>query len=84
MPALSESQKRQSKLRRAKWERAEKPFYAACLTCSLSCEQVIQHGAMSYDITTCPKANKGALSFPYALQMIVDEKKKREEARMGT
>jgi len=36
---------------------------------------------MSYDVTTCPKAEKGALSFPYALKALIDEKERREMAR---
>ena len=54
--------------RRKRWEKAEKPFFTACLTCALSCEQTAPGGAATYDILTCPKAKKGMVSFPYKLE----------------
>ena len=77
MPQKTEKQKRQEKLRQAKWNRAEKPYYHECLSCSLSCEQIIRYGAMSYNILTCPKKHKGEATFPYKFA----EMKKEQEER---
>lgn len=65
MPQKSEKQKRQENLRRQRWNKAEKPYFTECLSCSLSCEQIIQHGSMSYSILDCPKKHKGDPMFPY-------------------
>ena len=83
MPQKSEKQKRQEKMRQAKWNRAEKPYYHECLSCSLSCAQIIRHGAMSYDIMTCPKAHKGEPAFPYKFMEMKKEYDKQEELRNG-
>lgn len=70
----TEAQKRQQKLRRKRWERVERPFFHCCLTCSLSCNMTIQHGAYSYDIFTCPRANRGEPTFPYKWAEMLKER----------
>ena len=83
MPQKTDKQKRQENLRRNKWNRAEKPYFTECLSCSLSCAQIIRHGAMSYDIMTCPKAHKGEPAFPYKFMEMKKEYDKQEELRNG-
>ena len=76
MPQKTDKQKRQESLRRSKWNRAEKPYYKECLSCSLSCSQIIMYGTMSYDILNCPKKHKGEPAFPYKF---AEMKREREE-----
>ena len=83
MPQKTEKQKRTENLRRQKWNRAEKPYFHECLSCSLSCEQIIQHGAMSYNILNCPKAHKGEPLFPYKFMEMKKEYMQQEELRNG-
>ena len=83
MPQKTDKQKRQESLRRSKWNRAEKPYFHECLSCSLSCEQIIQHGATSYNILNCPKAHKGEPLFPYKFMEMKKEYMQQEELRNG-
>lgn len=83
MPQKTEKQKRQESLRRQRWNKAEKPYFSECLSCLLSCEQIIQHGAMSYNILTCPKAHKGEPAFPYKFMDMKKEYEQQEELING-
>ena len=83
MPQKTDKQKRTENLRRQKWNRAEKPYFHECLSCSLSCEQIIQHGAMSYNILNCPKKHKGEPLFPYKYEEMKKEYEQQEEIRNG-
>jgi len=83
MPAKTETQKRQESLRRQKWNRAEKPYFTECLSCLLSCEQIIQHGATSYNILNCPKQHKGDPCFPYRYLEMKKEYEQQEDIRNG-
>lgn len=83
MPQKTEKQKRQESLRRQRWNKAEKPYFTECLSCLLSCEQIIQHGAMSYSITNCPKAHKGDPMFPYKYAEMKKEYEQQEDIRNG-
>lgn len=75
----TEAQKRQEKLRRKRWEKAEKPYFRCCLKCSLSCSMTIQHGAYSYDIFNCPRENRGEPTFPYKWAEMCKEREKIDE-----
>ena len=71
----SESMKRQIKLRRHRWDKAERPYFKCCLTCALSCSTTIQHEGVSYDIFSCPKKDRGEPTYPYTYEKM---KKERE------
>ena len=73
--------KTEAEKRRQRWNKAEKPYYAACLTCVLSCEQTIAHGSTAFDITHCPKAVKGYTFFPYKLETMMKEEKEQTKRR---
>ena len=60
--------KTEAEKRRQRWNKAEKPYFAACLKCVLSCEQTVQHGRKVFDIHSCPKTVKGEVFFPYKLK----------------
>ena len=83
MPQKTDKQKRQESLRRNKWNRAEKPYFHECLSCSLSCEQIIRYGAMSYNILNCPKKHKNEPTFPYKYEEMKKEYEQQEEMRNG-
>ena len=83
MSQKTDKQKRQENLRRNKWNRAEKPYFHECLSCSLSCEQIIQHGAMSYNILNCPKTHKGEPLFPYKFMEMKKEYEQQEAMKNG-
>ena len=70
----SEAQKRQIKLRKYRWEKAERPYFKCCLVCTLSCSMTIQHGNFSYDIFTCPKRDRGEPAFPYKFEEMKKER----------
>ena len=74
---LTEKQKRQKKVRKARLMRQEKPHWNECLICDLSCEVNIRYGATSFNQVTCPKKHKGEPAFPYAYE----EMKRQEEKR---
>ena len=82
MPQKTETQKRLEKLRQAKWNKEEKPYYRECLSCSLSCEQLIRYRETSYNILTCPKTHKGSPMFPYKYAEMKKEYDKREMNRI--
>ena len=69
-----EAQKRQIKLRKHRWEKAERPYFKCCLVCTLSCSMTIQHGNFSYDIFTCPKRDRGEPAFPYKFEEMKKER----------
>ena len=71
----NEAQKRQAKLRKHRWEKAERPYFKCCLVCTLSCSMTVQHGSNSYDIFSCPKRDRGEPMYPYAYEKM---KKERE------
>lgn len=71
---VSEAQKRQMKLRKRRWEKAEKPYFKCCLVCTLSCSMTIQHGNFSYDIFSCPKRDRGEPAFPYKFEEMKKER----------
>ena len=70
----SEAQKRQIKLRKHRWEKAERPYFKCCLVCTLSCSMTIQNGNFSYDIFTCPKRDRGEPAFPYKFEEMKKER----------
>ena len=72
---VSEALKRQADLRRKRWNKAERPYFKCCLTCSLSCTMTIKHAGAGYDIFTCPKKDRGEPKYPYAYEKM---KKERE------
>lgn len=76
----SESTKRQIKLRRHRWDKAERPYFKCCLTCALSCSMTIQNGSFSYDIFTCPKKDRGEPTYPYAYEKMKKEREAMLEA----
>ena len=71
------------KARTARWNKAEKPYFAECLTCALSCSMLIRFGKTSYDIMTCPKAHAGGPVFPYKYAEMKKEYEQQEEMRNG-
>ena len=71
---VSEAQKRQMKLRKHRWEKAERPYFKCCLVCTLSCSMTIQHGNFSYDIFSCPKRDRGEPAFPYKFEEMKKER----------
>ena len=75
----SEAQRRQADLRRKRWNKAEKPYFKACLTCMLSCSQVIKYARAGYDIFSCPKKDKGEPMFPYKYAEMVKEHNEKEK-----
>ena len=77
----SEAQKRQADLRRKRWNKAEKPYFKPCLTCALSCSQVIKYAGAGYDIFTCPKKDRGEPFFPYKWAEMLKEHEKEEKEK---
>lgn len=67
--------------RRQRWNKAEKPYFAACLKCVLSCEQTIAHGRTVFDMTHCPKTVKGEIFFPYKFEAMRREESEKKEKR---
>lgn len=76
----TEAQKRLEALRRKRWEKAEKPYFKCCLSCSLSCSMTIQYGAASYDIFSCPKKNRGKPTYPYKWEEMLKKKEIKDTA----
>jgi hypothetical protein len=62
---MSENQKRTAKLRRDKWNKAERPYFTECLNCTTACSQTIQRAGCSYQIENCPKKHESDPAFPY-------------------
>lgn len=77
----TEAQKRQEKLRRKRWEKAERPYFKCCLYCSLSCDMTIEHGRHSYDIFSCPRQNRGEPTFPYKFKEMLETHNKEQKER---
>ena len=76
----TEARQRQEKLRKKRWEKAERPYFKCCLSCSLSCNMTIEHGCHSYDIFSCPRQNRGEPTFPYKwAEMLREHEKKIQE-----
>ena len=77
----SETQKRQADLRRKRWNKAERPYFKCCLSCSLSCNMTIEHGCHSYDIFSCPRQNRGEPTFPYKWAEMMKEHEKEVQEK---
>ena len=73
--------KTEAEKRRQRWNKAEKPYFAACLKCVLSCEQTVQHGSKVFDITHCPKTVKGEVFFPYKFEAMRQAEKEQQKRR---
>jgi len=65
--------------RRVRLEKAERPYWAECLDCNLSCENAIAKGAHPYTVLTCTKAHKSDPMFPYKYAQMKEEKEKEKE-----
>ena len=73
--------KTEAEKRRQRWNKAEKPYYAACLKCVLSCCQTVQHGSTIFDMTHCPKTVKGEIFFPYNFEAMRQAEKEQQKRR---
>ena len=73
--------KTEAERRRTRWNKAEKPYFAACLKCVLSCRQTIAHGSAVFDMTHCPKTVKGEIFFPYKFEAMKQAEKEQQQRR---
>ena len=73
--------KTEAEKRRQRWNKAEKPYFKACLECVLSCTQTIQHGKTVFNMMNCPKAIKGEVFFPYKFEEMTRAEKEQQKRR---
>lgn len=77
----ADTRKRRATTRRAKWDKACKPYFKECVTCSLSCEQIIKYSDTNYNLYNCPKTHKEEPAYYYAWLEGKREYEKQKEER---